>query len=35
VHSIFDFYVNTLVQPKSKPRNDVRYFLVFDGTASG
>ena len=35
VHSIFDFYVTTLVQPSSKPQNDVRYFLVFDGTAGG
>ena len=35
VHSIFDFYITTLVQPKSKPQNDVRYFLVFDGTAGG
>ena len=35
VHNIFDFYINTLVQPNSKPQNDVRYFLVFDGTAGG
>ena len=35
VHSIFDFYVTTLVQPSSKPQNDVRYFLAFDGTAGG
>ena len=35
VHSIFDFYVTTLVQQSSKPQNDVRYFLVFDGTAGG
>ena len=35
VHSIFDFYVTTLVQPNAKPQNDVRYFLVFDGAAGG
>ena len=35
LHSIFDFYVTTLIQPNSKPENDVRYFLVFDGTKGG